>query len=268
MSKFNDVIKQPWEYKVSPFKIIGEIYYVGNKHVSVYLLKTDKGLVLLDTALPQTLYQLWDSIYMVGQNPREIRHIFHTHAHYDHIGGTRAIQEISGAVTYLGKDDIDFLENRQELIGQDFYGCDFVEYFKTDVALRGGEVYDFGNLTIECVHTPGHTPGTITYFIRFRYCGRDVIAALLGGFGTNTLTDEYLKKFHLDDTMCYAFKDSVQMLMERKVDILLGSHPMHNKTFEKAAVSTPTKNCFVNPAEWQILLRGRLDAVNNVLRVV
>ena len=268
MSKFTDVIDSPWTYKSSPFQVIDDIYYVGDKHVAVYLLKTEKGLVLLDSALPQTLYQLWDSLYTLRLNPRDIRHIFHTHVHYDHIGGTRAIQEVSGARTYLGKEDVDLMENRRELIGQEFYGCAFHEYFKTDVALKGGEVYDFGNLSVECVHTPGHTPGTMTYFLHFCHRGRDVTAALFGGFGTNTLTDEYLHKFNLNDAMRYAYRDSVQALMARNVDILLGSHPMHNATFEKAASSTPEKNRFVDPTEWMLFLNERMRAINAVINPI
>jgi len=265
MSKFTDVINTPWEYKTDPFRLIGDIYYVGDKHVAAYLLETDKGLVLLDTALPQTLYQLWDSIYTLGFALRDIGHIFHTHAHYDHIGGTRALKEVSGARTYMGKEDVEILESRRELIAQDFYECRFVEYFAVDEAIAGGEVYDFGNIALECVHTPGHTPGTITYFLHFEDCGEKRVAALFGGYGTNTLTDEYLGKYNLDGGMRVAYKESLQILMQRKVDVLLGSHPGHNDTFGKAAGLASGKNPFVAAEEWPVFLSDRMSAINKLV---
>ena len=41
MSKYTDVVKQPWSYKAEPFEVIDNVYYVGNKHVSSYLLNTN-----------------------------------------------------------------------------------------------------------------------------------------------------------------------------------------------------------------------------------
>ena len=57
-----DTCIHPWDYWVDPFCIAGELYYVGNKDVSSHLIDTGEGLILLDTAFPQTVYLLLGSV--------------------------------------------------------------------------------------------------------------------------------------------------------------------------------------------------------------
>ena len=102
-----DICAHPWKYHVEPFRIIGNLYYVGNSDVSSHLIDTTQGLVLLDTGFPQTVYLLLESVRRLGFNPDDIRYILHCHGHYDHFGGTRAIVELTGAKTALGADDIE-----------------------------------------------------------------------------------------------------------------------------------------------------------------
>ena len=107
-----DICTYPWKYHVKPFRIIGNLYYVGNGDVSSHLIDTDRGLILLDTAFPQTVYLLLESVRRLGFNPDDIRYILHCHGHYDHFGGTRALVELTGAKAALGADDIEILEAR------------------------------------------------------------------------------------------------------------------------------------------------------------
>ena len=89
--------RAPWDYETKPFQIVENVYYVGNKNVSVHLFDTGEGLLLLDTAYTETAYLLFDSIHEMGFNPRDVRWIVHSHGHYDHFGATRYFVEMSGA---------------------------------------------------------------------------------------------------------------------------------------------------------------------------
>jgi glyoxylase-like metal-dependent hydrolase (beta-lactamase superfamily II) len=130
------IVTHPWEYAVEPFHVAGNIYYVGNKHVCSYLIDTGAGLILMDTAWPQTVYLLLDSIRCLGFDPNEIRYIIHSHAHCDHIGGTRSIVELTDAETFLGKGDIEFIKTKPDLTWSKECGYDFHQDFMVDHALE------------------------------------------------------------------------------------------------------------------------------------
>ena len=92
---------RPWEFRVEPFRIAGNVHYVGNSDVSSHLIDTGDGLILLDTAFPQTVYLLLESVRRLGFRPDDLRWIVHCHGHYDHFGGTRALGELTGGVLMI-----------------------------------------------------------------------------------------------------------------------------------------------------------------------
>ena len=98
-------VKNPWEGKLDPFKIIGNVYFVGTFQSSVHLIDTGDGLILIDTGYSNALYLVIRSIYMLGFDPKDIKYIIHTHWHWDHTEGTRALVDLSGAKTLIGRND-------------------------------------------------------------------------------------------------------------------------------------------------------------------
>ena len=76
-----------WECKVKPFHVIGNLYFVGALGGSSPCSTPGDGLVLIDTGYPQTLYRLIENVRALGFDPYDIRHIVHSHGHYDHCGG-------------------------------------------------------------------------------------------------------------------------------------------------------------------------------------
>ena len=91
---------------IKPFKICGNIYFVGTEPASSHLIATEEGLILLDSGYPQTLHHVIESIWELGFDPREIRCVIHSHGHYDHLGATRALLELADAETFLGAEDV------------------------------------------------------------------------------------------------------------------------------------------------------------------
>ena len=147
-----------------PFQIYGKLWHVGGKSSPSYLFDTGDGLLLLDTGLPKSGYIIFRNIYDIGFKPRDIRWILHSHGHYDHIGMTRAIVEMTGAKTYIGAPDRDFVNGTLELPRAKFIDYSFDEPFEPDVLISGGDVLTFGSLEIRCESAPGHTPGTMAFF--------------------------------------------------------------------------------------------------------
>ena len=66
---------EPWTLAQKPFKVIENVYFVGNTWVSVYLIDTPEGLILIDCAYEENLYLLIDSIRGLGFDPKDIRHL-------------------------------------------------------------------------------------------------------------------------------------------------------------------------------------------------
>jgi len=245
---------RPWEFYVEPFRIVGNLYYVGNRDVSSHLIDTGQGLILLDTAYPQTVYLLLESIRRLGFDPDDICCILHCHAHYDHFGGTRAIVELTGAKTALGREDIEILEEKPELSWAPEYGVPFYETFQVDRPLDDGDTISMGNATIECLRVPGHTPGSMAYFVEITDKGTIHTVGIHGGPGLNTLTKEYLEKHGLPLSRRTDYMRSVERLKERTVDVFIGAHPGQNATLDKRAAMKDGKNPFLDKTAWPLFL--------------
>jgi metallo-beta-lactamase class B len=239
---------------------VGNLYYVGNSDVSSHLIDTGDGLLLLDTAFPQTVYLLLESIRRLGFDPDDIAIILHCHGHYDHFGGTRAIQALTGAKTAMGRDDIEVLTHRPELSWGPEYGIEFCETFDVDMPIDDGQTISLGTVSIDCVHIPGHTPGSMSYFFDVTEEGRTYRVGIHGGPGLNTLSDEYLKKYRLSPERRKDYLDSIRRLREQKVDIFIGAHPNQNDTLGKRARMKEGANPFIDPEAWTGFLDEREKA--------
>ena len=155
----------PYWMAEPPFRIWGNLYFVGNSWCSSHLIDTGDGLILLDTPCLAELPYLLDSIWSVGFNPREIRMILISHAHHDHYGAASALRHITGAKICLSAVDAAdmaarpewFHRHNRERIPPD-------ENFRADRLLEDGETVKLGDTQIQCALTPGHTPGTMSHF--------------------------------------------------------------------------------------------------------
>lgn len=253
-----EVCSHPWLYAVPPFRIAGNLYYVGNRDVSSHLIDTGAGLILLDSAFPQTTYLLLESIRQLGFDPADLQLILHCHGHYDHCGGTRALVELTGAETAMGEADIEILEKRPELSWAPEYGTEFYERFTVDRPLSGDEEVALGNTRIECMPVPGHTPGSLALFFEVEQEGTRYRVGLHGGPGLNTLTSEYLGKYGLPESRRLDYLRSLERVKAEAVDIMLGAHPQKNHTLRKRAQMRAGRNPFVDPGAWPVFI-GSLE---------
>ena len=98
-----------WKVEM-PFQIFDNGYYVGDEHVSAYLITTSGGMVLIDTTTATTVNRTLDNIRKLGFDPNDIDYVFVTHAHDVHYGGGGRIKAETGATICMGAADWDFLE--------------------------------------------------------------------------------------------------------------------------------------------------------------
>lgn len=247
--------ERPWELAMPAFRVMGNLFFVGNRDGASWLLDTQEGLVLFDTNYPTADALLLHSIWSLGFDPSRIVAIVHTHGHFDHFGATELIRALSGAKTYLGEADARMFGQRPELSCIGDVRNAYLALFQPDVIVRDGDSFCFGQTTLQAVSCPGHSPGATSWF--FSVTGDDGKAyrvGLHGGAGLNTLCRDYREEHHVDWRDNFA--DSIQKVINEPVDIFLGNHTGQNRTEEKLKrMQAGDTNAFVNPYEWREFLQ-------------
>jgi len=242
---------KPWKGAFPPFRMFGNLYFVGTEPASTHIVDTGEGLIMFDSGYQHSLYLVIDGMHRLGLDPKDLKYIFHTHGHIDHLGGTRALIELTGAKTVLGLADRDYANGKLDLTYAKELGMEYTEVFEPDVLWEGGESLTIGNTTVQCVATPGHTPGALSYFFNVTDGEKTYRAGLHGGMGINTMCRSFLEKYDLPFSLREDFKKAMDRLQQEKVDIFLGNHMQHNHTNEKyKLLCEGQKEAFVNDREW------------------
>jgi len=260
----NDM-RRPWGSYMEPFRIKGNLFFVGCYAASSHLIDTGEGLILIDTGYPQNLYQVIHNIYQLGFDIRDIRYIIHSHGHYDHLGGTKALMELTGAKTFVGKGDEDYANGSLDLTWAKEIGFEYYEAFEPDVIMVDGDVISLGNTHIEVVSTPGHTPGTVSLFFEVSDDGKNYKVGMHGGVGTNSMMDDFLQKYGLSTDCRQKFLDGIDKVKDRPVDIFIGNHVWNNNTLVKYEhMVAGDKDAFVDKREWKQFLEKCADSVRKL----
>ena len=109
--------------------------------MSVHLIKTEYGLVMIDTGFPDMYEQILDSMNELGFNPKDICAIFHSHGHIDHFGCTQKFKELSGAKTYISRIDNDIVNGTLDLSWAKELGYNRLPPFDSDVLVEDDEEF-------------------------------------------------------------------------------------------------------------------------------
>jgi metallo-beta-lactamase class B len=250
--------ERPWEVDVDPFEVAPRTYYVGNNWVGAYLLQSSDGLILIDTTMQPQVYLVFEAIRKLGFDPSDIKLILISHMHYDHLGGVRPLQEATGAKVMISREDWEFMQARPDMIFAEGYP---LGDFTPDAFYDDDAPIVLGDRSIRTVLTPGHTPGTTSFFFDAggHMCG------LHGGVGLNTLGDEFLAKSGLPVTARDDYLAAMLKVREIPVEITLGSHPAQVGMMEKVPQIKPGHNPFLNPETWHRLIDGRIGQVRALM---
>lgn len=220
---------------MEPFRIIGNVYFVGTFQASCHLIDTGDGLILIDPGYANTLYLVIHSIHSLGFNPKDIKYIINTHWHGDHAAGTAAMADLSGAKTLIGRYD----EEKAK------------QFFTADITVKDADTLTLGNTTLFFMETPGHTRGTISFFFDTEDNGTVYRVGSFGGAGANTLA-----KGKFDYEGCREdYRKSLERLQKEKVDVFIGNHVWNNDTAVKGELLLRTgENRFIDSQLWHEFL--------------
>ncbi|MBQ8359033.1 MAG: MBL fold metallo-hydrolase [Oscillospiraceae bacterium] len=240
----------PWKGYIPSFRVWGNLYFVGTYHASTHIIDTGDGLIMLDSGYQHSLYLVLQNMHTLTLDPMDIKYIVHTHGHIDHCGATRALVEMTGAKTFLGTPDKDYVNGVRDLSWAKELDLE-LEEFDADVLVNDGDTITLGNTTLTAVATPGHTPGAMSYLFNVYDGEKMLVAGIHGGAGMNTFHKAFLDRYGLSYDCRENYLKSMDRLKSLKVDIFLGNHAWHNQTREKQAlILAGDKNAFVDPEAW------------------
>jgi metallo-beta-lactamase class B len=210
----------PYSQPEEPFRLIGNIYYVGAKNIASYLVVTPQGSILIDTGTTEMTPVITSNVEKLGFKVRDIKIMLSSHAHFDHIGGHAAMKKLTGARIMAIKQDADALE-----VGRDLspLGDEGWMQVKVDRVLKDGDTVALGGTTLRAVWAPGHTPGCTVWTTTVPDAGKTYSVAIFGCGGPNggvKLVGNQRFPTLVDDTLA-----TFRKLKMLKPDIYVTGHP-------------------------------------------
>jgi metallo-beta-lactamase class B len=155
-------------------KVFDNLYFVGQSEYSVWAVTTSAGIVVIDTIFDYAVEEeVAAGVKKLGLDPATIKYAVVTHAHPDHHGGAKFLQDRYGTRVLMSAADWDFLDRTNGTKP------------KRDMVATDGRKLTLGDTTLTLYITPGHTPGTLSLLFPVKDNGQPHLAALWGGTGLN-----------------------------------------------------------------------------------
>ena len=149
-----------WNQPQKPFKVFGNTYWIGTRGLGSVLITSDRGHVLIDGALPESVPQIRDHIRELGFKLEDVRLLLNSHVHYDHAGGLGELQRLTGARVAASAPAAKVFASGTSGPDDPQYGIlPPIERLKVAEVIREGQVLKVGSLIVVAHLTPGHTPG-------------------------------------------------------------------------------------------------------------
>ncbi len=202
-----------------PMKVCSEVYQVAGPDMTsgqdccVYLLDGKKELALIDAGCGPAYKSMILNIIRLGFEPEKIKTVLLTHCHIDHVGAAPFLKKDYEARLIAHEADCDPLESGDRITTAAFlYGVRF-EPIEIDHKIRGEtEILEVGDLRLNVLHTPGHTPGSVSAFVdtgKVRVLfGQDIHGPFHPEFGSDL----------------QAWRESMRKILQLEADILCEGH--------------------------------------------
>lgn len=168
VTAFAQIVTEPktqpeWSQPYQPFRIAGNLYYVGTYDLACYLITTSKGNILINTGLAASAAQIKKNIEALGFKFADTKILLTLQAHYDHVGAMSAIKKMTGAKLMVDAKDAAVLPTGGAVdyeLGQ--YGITF-KPLTADRLLQDGDTISLGDMQLVMLHHPGHTKGSCSF---------------------------------------------------------------------------------------------------------
>ncbi len=238
---------------VEPYKVIGNIYYVGAVNISSHIIVTSEGLILLDTGTQEMLPGIRTNLKKLGYTLQDIKIILSSHAHWDHVEGHAAMKELSGAKVMAVGEDAAAISSGIDNSAAGAAGWNPVE---VDRVLQDGDTVTLGDVTMQAHLTPGHTKGCTAWTMTVEEDGESYSVLFVGGTGINLSLGVKLLNNERHPSIVEDYARTFRVLKSLEVDVFLAQHPsmygMADKLERLKAGANP--NPFIDPEGYQRFL--------------
>ncbi len=239
---------------VKPFKIIGNVYYVGLTNYTSFLISTPAGLILLDTEDEQFVQNIKDNIAALGFKWSDIKILLQAHAHLDHVGGLATLKKDTGATVYVMAEDAAVLADGGASDFRNFDGKPLWKPVKADKLLKDGDKVTLGGVTMTALLTPGHTKGCTTWTMTTEEAGKKYEVAFACSQRLNDGVP--LVNYPKYPNAIADYAKGFAKLKTLKPDIFLASHAFMFSLNEKIAKMKPgAANPFVDREGYQAYIK-------------
>jgi metallo-beta-lactamase class B len=213
-----------WTTPIAPFRIAGNLYYVGSRDLASYLVVTPAGNILINSSLESSPALIKKSIEQLGFKYGNTKILLISHAHFDHDAGSARVVSDTGAKYMVMDGDVAVVESGG---AQDFqYGRDHYPAAKVDRILHDGSEVRLGKTVLVAHRTPGHTRGCTTWTMQVREHGKTLNVVIVGSWNVNP-------GYRLVDLpgspasypgIAADFQRTFAMLKAMPCDVFLGAH--------------------------------------------
>jgi metallo-beta-lactamase class B len=214
----------------TPHRIIGNVYYVGTKTLSSFLITTPQGHILVDSTYERNVATIEKSVEKLGFKFADVKILLGTHAHGDHQEGDALVKQMTGAQVMAMAEDVPMLQAMKP--GGKEHPIDKV--------LHDGDQVTLGGTTLTAHLTAGHTPGCTTW----------TVPAEEGGKTYNVMIGCSLRPpMTLTPALIDTFTRTFKVVRALPCDVQLGDHGAQYEMLEKFAKRKEgSPNPFIDPA--------------------
>jgi metallo-beta-lactamase class B len=260
----NAQIRPEWTEPFPPFRIAGNLYYVGSKDLASYLITTPRGYILINSNLVGSVPLIRASVEKLGFKFGDIRILLISHAHWDHDGGSAEIKRLTGATYMVMDGDVPVVESGGKADFQ--YGNEPASLYppgRVDRVLHDGDNVKLGDAILVAHLTPGHTKGCTTWTMKVRENGKSYNVVIVGGAN---VSDYKLVGNTAYPDIASDYERTFRVLKTLPVDIFLGAHgsyfSLETKYARRNAVPV---NPFIDPVGYRNFVLDREQAFRTEL---
>ena len=225
-----------WDKSAPPFKITSNVYYVGTCGITVLLIETESGLVLVDTGTERSGSNVWFNIVRAGFDVKQIKLILYSHEHFDHVGGLALMQHKTGAPVLSSPEAVGVFRSGKDNPADPQAGLhEPMGPVENVVPIAPGIPAHFGGATFVPIATPGHTPGALSW--QWKSCEGEVCKTIVYADSLSPVSrDDY--RFSDHPEYVAEFRAAIARVRALQCDILLTPHPSASNMIERAASGT------------------------------
>jgi metallo-beta-lactamase class B len=240
-----------WTEPFAPFRIAGNLYYVGSKGLANYLITTPQGHILINSDLEANVPLIRASVEKLGFKFNDIKILLISHAHWDHNAASATIIKATGAKYMVMDADVPVVESGGKTDFQ--YGNTPGNLYpptKVDRVLHDGDEVKLGDAVLTAHLTPGHTRGCTTWTMKISEDGKSYNAVIVGSPNVNP--GYKLVNNSQYPTIATDYQRMFTVLKSLPCDLFLGAHGSYFDMEAKYVRMTKGgSNPFVDPAGYK-----------------